>query len=183
MTRPLFEIAPDLKACEDMQARLADDPEAGELQRVMLDEWFSQVKEEEGQKLDSYVHLIRRAEEREAIHRAEAEQVKMELERREQSADSEAAFAERLKKRLKDYLEFTGRAEITTASLRRIAIQKNGGKQALHIDLAEVPPTMPDLYVKVERKFNTEEIRRALESGEEVSFARLLPRGTRIVIK
>lgn len=59
-----------------------------------------------------------------------------------------------------------------------IAVSKNGGKQPMVIN-GEVP----DNFKRIIYEDDKELIRKHLESGETLSFARLLPRGEHISIK
>ena len=55
----------------------------------------------------------------------------------------------------------------------------NGGQQPLEIDEDNVPYN----YMKVIYEIDREKIRKDLESGKELSFARFLPRGKHLKIK
>ena len=59
-----------------------------------------------------------------------------------------------------------------------IAVSKNGGKQPMVID-----GQVPDNYKRIVYEDDKELIRKHLEDGEVLSFARLLPRGEHISIK
>lgn len=81
--------------------------------------------------------------------------------------------------RLKTAMEEIGTKEIKT-DLHRFKIVGNGGKQPLDIDEGCVP----EEYMKKEVKMSPDKdkIRKALESGEVLPFARLEERGTRLKI-
>ena len=81
--------------------------------------------------------------------------------------------------RLKTAMEEIGTKEIKT-DLHRFKIVGNGGKQPLSIDEECVPVE----YTKTEVKQvpDKDKIRKALESGECLTFARLEDRGTRLKI-
>lgn len=59
-----------------------------------------------------------------------------------------------------------------------IAVSKNGGKQPMVID-----GDVPDNYKRIIYEDDKELIRKHLENGEVLNFARLLPRGEHISIK
>lgn len=81
--------------------------------------------------------------------------------------------------RLKTAMEEIGTKEIKT-DLHRFKIVGNGGKQPMDIDESCVP----EEYTKTEVKQvpDKDKIRKALESGECLTFARLEERGTRLKI-
>lgn len=83
--------------------------------------------------------------------------------------------------RMKDMLK-TAMSEIGTNTIEAgdytIKLQKNGGKQPMIVD-GEVPND----YLKVIYEQDKDKIRKALEDGEELSFAHLEERGKHIVIK
>lgn len=81
--------------------------------------------------------------------------------------------------RLKMAMEDIGTKEIKT-DLHRFKIVGNGGKQPLSIDEGCVP----EEYTKTEVKQvpDKDKIRKTLESGEVLPFARLEERGTRLKI-
>ena len=88
----------------------------------------------------------------------------------------------RMKEALKSVLEVMesggGQAELKTA-LHTIKLAGNGGKQPIDINKDAVP----DNYKRVELVIDTEKIRAALEAGEKLDFAELLPRGRHVSIK
>lgn len=81
--------------------------------------------------------------------------------------------------RLKTAMEDIGKKEIKT-DLHRFKIVRNGGKQPLDIDEGCVP----EEYTKTEVKQvpDKDKIRKALESGECLTFAHLEDRGTHLKI-
>lgn len=81
--------------------------------------------------------------------------------------------------RLKTAMEEIGTKEIKT-DLHRFKIVGNGGKQPMDIDEGCVP----EEYMKKEVKMSPDKdkIRKALESGECLTFAHLEDRGTRLKI-
>ena len=85
----------------------------------------------------------------------------------------------RLNNYMKLCMENAGLKEVTT-NMHRIKITKNGGKLPLSIDEGCVP----EEYLKTEAKQvpDKDKIRKALESGECLTFARLEDRGTRLKI-
>ena len=79
-------------------------------------------------------------------------------------------------------MELTHRAKLETATGRVLAIQKNGGKQPLVVDWLPLEE-LPERFQKVTITEDREKIAEALAAGEELTFARLEPRGTHLRIK
>lgn len=164
----LFEISNEL-----MHLYTTEVDDAGEIQPDAL-AWLASIEEQEAEKLDAYVNVIRQLEEEESFVRnaAHNEAIRYAL-----LIKVRANRIEWLKKQLKEHLERTGCVKKQTATLRTIRIQSNGGKLPLKID-AEVPQT----HCKVVYQPDTESIRQALEAGEQLEFAHLEPRGTHLRI-
>jgi hypothetical protein len=83
----------------------------------------------------------------------------------------------RMEDRLKAAMEEIGTKDIKT-DLHRFRIVGNGGKQKMIID----ERCVPDGYKEEIKVPNKEKIRKALESGELLSFAYLEDRGTHLKI-
>jgi hypothetical protein len=85
----------------------------------------------------------------------------------------------RMENALKGSMTALNRPSIET-DLHTIKVVKNGGKAPLILD-----GDVPDLYMKTEVKQSPdkEKIRKALESGEILTFAHLAERGTSLRIK
>lgn len=86
---------------------------------------------------------------------------------------------ERLKKRLADSMVAIDKKEIPAGDVT-IKLQKNGGQLPLIID---DDATIPDRFKKIIYETDKALIRKALDEGEELDFARLGERGSHIVIK
>ena len=71
----------------------------------------------------------------------------------------------------------TGKTKFAT-NLFTFNIAKNGGKQPLTID-----GDVPEEYQKIIKENDNEKIRADLESGKELPFAHLEPRGESLRIK
>ena len=84
-----------------------------------------------------------------------------------------------MKDRLKSAMELM---EVKDGTLQtehyKFKICKNGGKQALNVDEEHVP----DNYKRVVYETDTDRIRKELEGGAELPFAKLKPRGTHLRI-
>jgi hypothetical protein len=163
----LFEIGDDLKAMLNM---IQDD---GEIDTA-LSEWMDRLAEQEAEKLDAYVGLIRILEGEEAVAKAEAEQYTL-------KAKARANKVKQLKERIKDHLIDTQRDKVTTATGRVLKIQANGGAATVEIDPIPLKD-VPFEFVKVVREIDREAVREALSKGEELTFARMLKKGCHIRI-
>ena len=82
-----------------------------------------------------------------------------------------------MKQRMLESMQTTNQTKIQT-DLHTFAIQKNGGKAPLTIT-----GTVPDDYIKMEPKTDTEKIRTALENGEQLDWAHLEERGVHLAIR
>jgi hypothetical protein len=95
-------------------------------------------------------------------------------------AEADEAVADRLKKRLKEAMETTGKQVIDTPRFK-LSVAGNGGKQPLVI---ETPvDDLPAEFKVVRHEPNKDAIRAALEAGTTVPGCTLLPRGTSLRIR
>lgn len=167
----LWEIGHELQALSDLLDETNGEipPEA----EAIIDEWFKSVGEDQAIKLDGYVHLIKRLE-------GEAMQAGDVIKQFEAKAKSRRKSSERLKQRIKDYMEATRQAKLPTASGWEICIQKNGGKLPLCVVNEEVTE---EYKIQPPPEVDNGKIRDALEQGKELSFARFGDRGTQLRIR
>ena len=113
-------------------------------------------------KADNYAYIIA-----EILNDANACKLEKDrLNKRQKTLENKAS---QLKQSLADIMKNTGKTNFKT-QLHTFRIQKNGGKRALIID-GEVP----EEYTKTIIENDTDKIRHALESGQELSFAHLEP--------
>lgn len=166
-TRRLFDIGADLQAWHNLLDETGGDISDPAV-AAAIEAWFAEVARDEAVKLDGYCNLIKLLDSEAAVARAEAE----EYAKRAQVRENRVKW---LKNRMKDYLTATGRTKAQTATGRTVAVQKNGGKLPLAIDAAATPETVPVEYVRVVQSINTEAVRAALEAGQELAFAKLMP--------
>ena len=82
-----------------------------------------------------------------------------------------------MKQRMLESMQATNQTKIQT-DLHTFAIQKNGGKAPLTIT-----GIVPDAFLKMEPKTDTEKIREALEKGEQLDWAHLEERGVHLAIR
>ena len=95
-------------------------------------------------------------------------------------AEADEAVADRLKRRLKEAMEATGKTKIDTPRFK-LSVAGNGGKAPLVI---EAPvDDLPSEFRVVRHEPNKDAIRAALEAGTAVPGCTLLPRGTSLRIR
>ncbi len=170
----LWEIAEDVLALDALL-----DETNGELTPEIEAAWLAMQTElahNEAAKLDGYVHYIRSLE---MEANAAREEASMYLAR----AKSREKRTEWIKARLKDYLILTNRKSIKTETGRIVAVQANGGVQALDIAKDLDPATLPSEFVRIVREVNTEAVRKHVEEYGALPFATLRPRGTSLRIR
>lgn len=166
----LFEITADMMRINDLLAeweatRIGEGYDAAETevnQAVQL--FLADLATAEAEKLDGYVYLIKTLEIEAQAAKAEADMFKA----KQLARESRVRF---LKGVMKGHLEKTGRASTKTARGYVIGVRKNGGKAPLHIneDLYSAYDEMiPEKLVKIRKEFDTDGIRAALETGEEL---------------
>lgn len=125
------------------------------------------------EKADSYAALIRHLEARADARRGEAQRMR-------DLATADDDLAERLKTRLKEAMQATGRTKLETARFR-LSVSQNGGVQPLAVtcEAADLPTELTTVTVAA----NKAAIRAALEAGTAIPGCELLPRGTSLRIK
>lgn len=176
MARPLYEITDDLLRLNDLLEEIDGDlSRLGEMEPAVT-AWLDGLGEEQAAKLDGYVGLIKTLEMEAAAARAEKEQWAAKEKARTCRADY-------LKAKLKQHLEATGQLKVQTASGRVVTVQKNGGVAPLEIKPGTDPETLPAEYVRTAVEIDRAKVRAALETGAELAFAELLPRGTSLRVK
>ena len=127
-------------------------------------------------KADGYCAVIDRFSSNVAMIKMEEERLKA---RREAIENRVARMKDALKATL-EAMEEGGmdKPEIKTA-FHTIKLAGNGGKQPMKVENEQVP----DNYKRVVLEIDKEKIRKDLEAGKELPFARLEPRGRHVSIK
>lgn len=172
--RTLFDIGVDFAALDELIEDLGGDISNPAVESAIT-QWFAEVAGDESRKLSNYVAYIRQLE-------MEATCAKLQssaFAAKRQSRESRIAW---MKMRLMQYLMMTNRTKVSTADGTQIAVQSNGGKMPIEIDPIPLAD-LPDRFVSVVRQLNRDAIEAAIESGEELSFARAIPRGTHLRIR
>ena len=171
----LFDVAADLLALNDLLDELGGDVSDPTVEKS-LDAWFADVAQAEAAKLAGYVGLIHLLD-------MEAAAAKEHAEAFAAKARTRLARVRWLKERLRDYLTVTGRTKATTADGYTVAVQKNGGKPPLNVDESLDLDRIDSRFVRTQKVLDTAAVFSALESGESLPFARLLPVGTHLRIR
>lgn len=170
--RTLFSISDDINEL----TRLLDDIEDDDLEsEQLITSWLENLGEERDRKLDNYAALISELE-------AKAEVRKKEAQRLAKLATSDEKKAAMLKERLKWFFEINKLKTLETARYK-LSLTRSGGKQPLILDEAIPPAELPEKFQKIHVEPDKTAIRAALESGEELDFARLGDRTSNMRIR
>lgn len=175
MRKTLFDIGSELLALDAVLEELPGgelSPEA----EAALAKWMDTLGDEEAAKLDAYLAYLN--------------QLGMEQDRaREESrnwayrANVRTNRIEWLKANLKLHLERTGREKVMTASGRVVAIQSNGGAAPLVLDPNLNVDEIDQSFVKVVKSVDHAAVRKAIEAGADLPWARLDGRGTHLRVR
>lgn len=162
----LFVIGDSL---QDILFRIEEND--GELDAA-LEAWFANVQEDLQAKADGYCALITEFTARAAARKAEADRLA------ELSA-TDANTAKRLKNRLLAFMEMNSIPRIDTPRYR-ITVANNGGSQIVRLDVPA--ENLPAAFQRVSLSADIDGIRKALQDGQAVEGACLLPRGRHLRI-
>lgn len=92
--------------------------------------------------------------------------------------DVREKHAKQMKEALLSVMEVAGLTEFP-AGMFTLKVQKNGGKQPMSVDIEKVPTN----FMRIKYEPDNELIRNTLESGKELTFAKLEERGRHLSIK
>lgn len=169
MSRTLHDITEDIIALDTLLAETE-----GEVTDERALQWIAQWMEENDQslatKVDNYCALIVEYEKRAEARQAEAVRLAS-------KAKAEADRARWLRDRMKEHLQRL-RCERLECPRFTVTVQKHGGLQPVEIT-GDVPPD----YRIVKSEPDKGAIRTALLNGNDLPFARLLPRGESLRIR
>ncbi|MBL4700539.1 MAG: siphovirus Gp157 family protein [Phycisphaeraceae bacterium] len=171
-TKSLLGIADDMLAIDELLMECEGDISDTDAAEA-IDKWFAEAESNLDEKTDNYIGLMRQKSLLIAARKEEIERLQMMNKQDERSAKF-------LKERLQWVLERLGRK--SAGKTRKATITKNGGKIPMEIDPVD-PKNVPELYKKYQLTIDSDEVRRALEAGGELTFARLSERGTHLRIK
>lgn len=173
-TRTLFDIGSDMLALEELMSEIGGEVTDEEVERA-IDAFFAEIESDLHAKLDSYVYLIAEFNARFEMRRKEAERIA-------RLAAVDQYNEKRLKRRLQDFFERTGKTKEETAHFK-ISVINNGGQAPLVLADQVDPSALEPRFQKVTVEVHTDAVRAALEAGEELEFADLGARGRHIRIK
>lgn len=159
----LYQLNEDYKTVLNM---LYDE----DIDEQMILDTLEGIEGEIEDKADAYAKIIKELEAKQKAGKEEAKR----LSERSKMFDIRI---KRLKQNLLETMKTVGKTKFAT-DLFSFNIVGNGGRQALTID-----GDVPEEYTRSVIEADTEKIRQALESGEELSFAHLEPRGESLRIK
>lgn len=168
MSMTLYQIGAELTKIEDIVAE-ADGILTPELDAYIQDQ-LALIGEAQAEKADAYLSLIRKMEATQSNAKAEADRYK-------RIAEIQGNCAERLRLRLKEYMQQHGMKRIDTVTGRSIRLQANGGKPPVTFVDGLQAADLPMEFQKQTIAVDTVKVREALESGRELGFAELGERG------
>jgi hypothetical protein len=166
----LYEIQHELMALLDMAT---ETDKSAELEAAMQEHTNALIEAFDA-KVDDYAALIRMCETR-------AENRMAEVERMKKLAEADDALATKLRQNLIAAMQQTKRTKVQTPRFA-LSVVANGGKTPVQITDEDALPEefkIPVYSVKIDK----EAIRTALENGEPIDGATLLPRGVRLSLK
>lgn len=165
----LYEVHNELVEVE--QAAESDDPQQFQDAANRMLEVQAKVED----KLGRYVKVIREFEERAAARDREARRLR-------DAAVADNNIAQGLKDKLSEFLAQHEMKRVRT-DVGTVTRAKNGGKQPVEVLVGE--DQLPEEYARViyDVKPDTDAMREALQSGQDLPFARLQERGHHVRIK
>lgn len=174
MSQTLIDISADLLALDDLIYEHSGDMQNPEVVAA-LESWENEIAGNFETKADHYAALI-------TMLNARAEVRKAESERLARLARTDSNTAKNLQERLKYVFINLKIAKLDTPRYK-LSLAKNGGKLPLRIEcpLAELPEVYRENVTAIEAK--TDDIRAALERGEEIKGCILEERGISLRIK
>jgi len=172
----LFEIGNELHTLADLLEETGG--EITEANSAAVDQWFKELEDNQGEKLDKYIWLIAETDGLRAVAQSQADIY-------QKAAKVRANTVEALKRRLFDYLRYTNQTKVVTPTGRELKVVGNGGSKPIDISPTANPDNIPQEFVKVvmTKSIDTAKVRAALESGEVLEFASMRERGQRLAIK
>lgn len=195
MSKTLWEIGDDLRALDDLLYEVGGDVSEAEAEAA-IDEWLTETRRAEADKVDAYAALIKTFEARAKAKKAEARHL-------QDRARIEENAAKNMKERMKLYLEAKGERKVD-GNLHGFTVAGTGGRAPVDIDdvdARELPtpyrrarmvllhPTdetldaLEDQCQRLDVEPDKDAIREALEAGEDLPFARLGERGTHLRVR
>lgn len=168
--KTIFDIDADMQRIAD----LLDEWE-GEIPPELEPEitrWMNSLGDEFTAELHSYSELMLHHKTQAAIARAQIDMYAKKESRHKLKFDW-------LEEQLQRFMTMKGYRKLPTNGGRTFTLCNNGGKQPVQYDEVAVTE-VPVEHRKVTVELNKEAIRRDLEQGKELPYARLLPRGQHV---
>lgn len=161
----LYDITEDMRALDGLLAEAGGDVSDDQVESA-IDEWLAELTGARDTKIDGYLCYI-------AERKARAVAKRGEVLRLEKSARVDENAVDRLRARLRQYMEALGEQQIRTS--RHTVTLAKAGKPRLVIDVD--PKDLPDSLRRVLVSFEPDKrlIRQTLEEGNEVQGCRLEP--------
>lgn len=181
MKKTLYDLTAEQAALID---RLNDLLEASygeitpEVEGAMQDVWFAES--DMADKLHTYGRVMDHLTAEAESDIAYAKVLQDKVDSLTQKAKGQKKVVDGLKARIKNAMEITGKTKVQAGDYE-YAIINNGGALPLFVSEEEDPALYPELIKPP--VFDNKLIRQAIADGEELTFAYLLPRGTRLRIK
>ena len=171
--RPLYAIRADVLAISDILEEAEGDLSAC---TPALELWLAALENEQAEKLDSFIDLIKTLRMEAVAAKAEKDQWAA----KEKARTNRADYLERM---LREHLEATGQRKVTTATGRTVAVVANGGKPPVVYAEAVDPAAVPEEFRRVKTEIDTQRVQLFLESGGSLPFARLGERGSHLRVR
>ncbi|HEY7770478.1 siphovirus Gp157 family protein [Longimicrobium sp.] len=170
----LYEIDADESALAELLFDVGGDVSDEDV-AAAVDAWMAELGDARAVKLDGYGKVIGELEARAAAKTAEADRLR-------NRAAAELNRVKQLKERLLAYMRERGHKAIG-GNLFRFAVCANGGKTplVLHVPTEELPEQFREALTTYRPK--SDDIRAALESGADLSFATLGDRGYHLRVR
>lgn len=174
-SRSIFDIDQELDQIAQGYDLIAEQPEVEESIKESIIAYFGNLMEERDAKLDRYADLIAFRETAAAARKAEAKRIA-------DLAKTDEATVKSLKRLL---LAVFGMHDISKMETRlhKFWTQANGGKTPVLLEEGIDPEQVDPRFRRVKYEIDNDAVREALESGEEIAWARLGERGTSLRIK
>lgn len=167
----LYTIGSEMDALRDLLE--GDDAGTTEADAEVVAQWMAEFDGALETKLSRCIAYIR---EQEAMADARA----LEARRLRELAEIPVARVKRLKEAIRFVFEGQGLKRVET-NLGNVTLAANGGKQP--IEVLVTVDDLPSDCVRVVREPDLDAIRKRIESGEAITFARALPRGSHVRIR
>ena len=170
----IYEIHDDLKAIEDLLFEIGGDISDDEVDKIVTG-FMSEIETNLERKVDNYAALIKELEAKKESRKAEADRLY-------KLAKTDENTARNLKDRLVWALNEMGIKKLETPRFK-VAVTNNGGKTPLDIHDPEAVPQELQKLIPARYEIDSDKIREALESGQEVAGAILMERGQHLRIR